>query len=87
MILITKGLGQGKHCCYLICSCKLGVNLPKPFLHRANNEKKVSEWMSAVGLGQEDPAFPAGPVAVTEFYGKCLSCETPHPSTLLNAKV
>lgn len=43
--------------------------------------------LSAAVLGQEGPDFPAGPVAVTEFYRTCLNSETPHTSTLLNAKV
>lgn len=43
MNLIRKGLGQGKCCCYLTCSCKLGMNLPKPFLHKTNNDKKASQ--------------------------------------------
>lgn len=29
-------------------SCKLGMNLPKPFLHRANHEKKVSQYADGV---------------------------------------
>lgn len=93
---IRKQLREGKCCCYLTCSSKLGMNLLKLSLHRANSERKVSRCMegtASCGLMWGSSAFPGGslafltgPLAVTEFQRKHLN-KMPHSSAWFDTKV
>lgn len=93
---IRKELREGKCCCYLTCRSKLGMNLLKLFLHRANSGRKVSrcvEGAASCGLMWGGSAFPGGSLAfltgllaVTEFHRKHLN-KMAHSSAWLDAKM